>query len=267
MGAIFHSMERHDRSRVSVMGEFRGNQHVTVGEDSQWTEAKLVEAVEALTTELGRPPTTSDTVADGRFPGLTRLYRVIDDWPTLLRKAGVEPTTQQCRSQPTDRRASMCEDLRRVTADVSGSHLTTRQYDAHGAFATSSIKERFGSWTDACAAAGVESGRKHGHRCRGPRGEALSSLHEQAVAEALFAHDIVYETHPTVPDTNWVADFYLPSVDIWLEVDGYAPGTRPNADGFAEKLGYYASNDLAYAVVTTAADVRLVLREHGLFTG
>jgi len=246
------------------MCEFRGNQHVTVGEDDEWTEDQLVTAVQELETELGRPPTTRDADRDDRFPGLTRLYRTIDDWPSLLERAGVNPTPHQRRSQRTDRRIAMWADLRRVATVIDSDYLTTRQYDDRGEFATSSVKARFGSWADACAAAGIMCGKRHGVHCRGPRGAKLASVCEQTIAEILFNKSIEYDVHPSIPETNWAADFYIPQIELWLEVDGYTPGTRPNKRSFEKKLEHYSSSNLSYAVVATAEELRIALRSHGI---
>jgi hypothetical protein len=158
---------------------------------------------------------------------------------------------------------AMCDDLQRVAAEIAGDYLTTRQYDEYGEFATSSVKARFGSWADACAAAGILCGKRHGVHCRGPRGAKLASACEQTIAEILFDKSIEYDVHPSVPETNWTADFYLPQAELWLEVDGYTPGTRPNKRSFEKKLEHYSSNNLSHAVVATSEELRIALRSHG----
>lgn len=121
---------------------------------------------------------------------------------------------------------------------VETPHLTHRQYDDLGVYPTSVIKKQFGSWRDACNAAGVPAGEKHGTSCSGPKGEELASTQEERVAKALFEREIEYVPHPPIEDTEWIADFHLPEQDLWIEVDGYADSTRPNEDGFEDKISH-----------------------------
>lgn len=124
-----------------------------------------------------------------------------------------------------------------------------RQYDRHGEFTSSSVKERFGSWKEACADAGVSAGTRHGVACEGPNGERLDSRHERSVAVFLDDHGVSYEVHPPVGETGYRADFYLPDVDLWIEVDGYVAGDRPNRETFEAKLEYFRANGLGHVVV------------------
>lgn len=263
-GSSFPGLDfKYDRAAVSVssMGEFHGNQH-TENEYADYTRSDLIADVEALADDLERVPTTKDAEADDRLPCLQRMYRLIhEDWMTVLRDAGLEPTKHQRRSSGRDRREQMLGDLRRTNRETGGTELTLRQYDDYGEFASSSIKSRFGSWSDACEAAGIDSGTKHGSQCLGPNGELLDSWHEKVVAEFLDDCDIDYDVHPRVGDTGYFADFYVPSIGLWIEVDGYATGTRPNERNFSEKVTYFEANGMDYVVVQSTDELVAELRK------
>jgi hypothetical protein len=238
------------------MGEFHGNQH-TDSEYNEYEYEDLVEDVAALAEELGRSPTTEDASQADGLPSIATLYKIIkDDWVSTLRDAGVEPTKNQRRSLPIDRRERMLEDLRQTNRETEGDVLRLRQYDENGSFDGSSMKVRFGSWSEACTEAGIECGTRHGERCVGPNGNQLDSRHELAVARYLDEAGIEYETHVGVGSTRWTCDFYLPNQCLWVEVDGYVAGERPNERMFTQKLGYYAFRGMDFVVVKTPEELR-----------
>lgn len=190
------------------MGEFYGNQY-TESNYSDYEYEDLVEDVAALAEELGRPPTTEDANQADGLPSIATFYQILeDDWASTLRDAGIEPTKNQRRSVPTDRRERMLEDLRRTNRETEGDALRLRQYDDHGSFDGSSMKARFGSWSEACAEAGIECGTRHGIQCTGPQGNRLDSQHERLVAVFLDDCGIEYVVHPDVGDLGYEADFY-----------------------------------------------------------
>lgn len=243
------------------MGEFHGNQH-TETEYDDYAYEELVEAAEALAGELGRPPTTQDAAEDDRFPSIATIYRIVDSsWNDVLRDAGVTPSKLQTRSANRDRTGEILDDIRRMDRETTGEYLTMRQYDRDGAFASSSVKERFGSWKEACTEAGVPVGTRHGVACEGPNGERLDSRHERSVAVCLDDWGVSYEVHPPVGETGYHADFYLPDLELWVEVDGYIAGTRPNRETFEAKLAYFRTNDLDHVVVETSEELATEL-EH-----
>lgn len=242
------------------MGEFRGNQY-TENEYADYTYKQLVEDVRSLADELDRSPTTRDARDDETLPCLDRIYDLTDDWNAVLADAGLAETQTE-RYGPGER-SEMLSDLRRVDEEVGGDRLTTREYRRRGQYATSTIKEEFGSWRDACEAANITPGRRYGTSCTGPNGERLDSHHERSVARFLSDRGIDYEVHPTVPGTNWVCDFHLPGEDLWIEVDGFVTGDRPNADSFERKLSHYDENGMSHLVVENGKDLEEKLLEQG----
>ncbi len=234
---------------------FHGNQHTA----PKYTYQDIVDAAETLGDELGRPPTTSEFDDDDRFPSLGTIYQHSDDgWLGVLRDAGLEET--QVRGYGPKKKPRMCNDLVGASIIVETPYLTHRQYDNLGVYPTSVVKEYFGSWSEACDAAGVQAGKKHGTVCEGPNGERLESHHEKRVAVALSEHDIEYIPHPSISNTDWVADFYLPKIDLWVEVDGYVAGTRPNASGFAAKVEHLETTGEDFLIVDSDEELLAALK-------
>lgn len=237
------------------MGSFHGNQY-TDGEYDEYDYVDLVADVRALGEDLGRSPTTRDARDDDTLPCLDRIYDLADDWNDVLTDAGLEPT--QVETYGDDERLVMLSDLRTTDDHVDGP-LTTREYRRCGEYATSTVKKTFGSWREACEAAGVEPGERYGETCVGPSGELLESRHEQAVARFLADAGIDYEVHPDVPDTNLTCDFYLPAPNLWVEVDGFYPGQRPNEHTFERKLDLYEERGMDFVVVDGADELEAKL--------
>ncbi|WP_227133271.1 homing endonuclease associated repeat-containing protein [Halorubellus salinus] len=239
------------------MGEFYGNQHTGATDDGDY--ADLREAVLAYAAENGEAPTTEEAANDDRFPSLNTIYKRLDrGWNDLLEDVGLE------RGQPEaygpEETAEMLQDLRAVQQAVESDHLTSRQYAERGAYGDDTIKERFGSWREACERADVDAGKRYGVSCEGPQGATLDSRLELAVATALHERDVVYEVHPEVPETNWTSDLYLPEVDLWVEVNGFAAGERPNEADFERKLDHYEREGLDCVVVEGAKELVTEIR-------
>lgn len=246
------------------MGDFHGNQHV--GPDGEtapsWEYENLRDGVISYTEEHGEPPTTDDAATDDRFPCLATIYKILDGgWNELLADAGLEQG--QARKYGPEERASMLQDLRAVLNSVESSYLTTRQYERHGEYGKTTIKGTFGSWSDACERANVDAGEKYGIACEGPQGATLDSLQELRVAQCLHEHGLDYEAHPRVGESSWISDFYVPGYDLWVEVNGFADGERPNAEDFELKLDYYDQQRLECIVVETPEEFSDALERRG----
>lgn len=237
---------------------FHGNQHSESFQE--WSHQRLVDSAEELALELNRSPTTEEAVEDDRFPCLATIYKYADGgWLSVLEDADLERT--QVRGYGSDERPRMCRDLYGAYLLVDSPSLTHRQYDTVGRYPTSVVKEHFGSWRAACDAAGIPSGQKHGEQCEGPQGERLESRLEQATAEIFFERDVEYVPHPEIEGTAWIADFYLPAYVLWVEVDGYGAGTRPNKRGFARKLRHLEETTEDFLIVESTDDVVEALQD------
>lgn len=242
------------------MSKFYGNQHVDPDRDSY---EELLEKIETLAAELDRPPTTEDATNDDRFPSIATLYRILDvEWMQALRDAGVEPGPKQVSTYTEKDRKRMVEDLRRAAKQTPGETLTTREYDEVGEYTSGTIKDQLGSWSNACETSGITPGSRYGKSCVGPNGNTLDSYHELRAATILDQLDLQYETHPPVPESDWVADFYVPSTDLWIEVDGFLNGDRPNEHSFKSKLEHYSTVGLNHLVVRSDESIRDQLKRH-----
>lgn len=244
------------------MGEFHGNQH-TENLEEDYSYDDLVSDVESLAVRLDKTPTTREAMEDDTLPCLDRIYDVAPgSWQTVLNDAGVGKT--QVEQYGPEEKPGMIRDIRSAYNELSGQVLTTRDYDEAGSYPTSVVKDYFGSWSEACQAAGIDPGTKHGTRCTGPEGEKLDSKLELYVAQFLYENQVEYVVHPPIPDAEWVGDFFLPENELWLEVNGYSDGDRPNITAFEEKLEHYQEHGLVFKVITSVEELKHRLLEHGI---
>jgi hypothetical protein len=204
--------------------------------------------------QYGEPPTTEEAANDDRFPSIATIYKILDgSWNDLLADAGFE--RGHVGEYGPEEEAKMLQDIRSVLHSVDSDYLTSRQYAKYGEYADDTIKQTFGSWSSACEKANIDAGEKYGICCEGPNGEILDSLQELKVAHALNDRDIEYLVHPQLEETDWRGDFYLPECDLWVEVNGFADGERPNAEDFRRKLEYYETQEMDCIVVETPNDM------------
>lgn len=244
------------------MGEFHGNQHTEI-EYGSYDYEDLIDDVRSLAIELDTTPTTRDAMKDDALPCLDRIYDVAPgSWQDVLEDAAVGNT--QVEQYGPKEKTEMVRDVRRAFTNSRTRVLTTREYDEIGSYPTSVIKSYFGSWSDACQAAGVEPGAKHGTRCGGPLGEVLDSRLELTIAQTLYEKQIEYVVHPRVPETAWTGDFLLPEEDLWIEVNGYQAGDRPNKATFEKKIQHYRDQRMAFEVVSSSEELEHRLRDWGI---
>lgn len=84
------------------------------------------------------------------------------------------------------------------------------------------VKERFGSWNNAIKAAGFEPNLQNGF---GVNTFGLDGHLYRSQAEAYFVDNYLFEKHiyeiePKYPESNWRYDWYLPDLDLYIELAG-----------------------------------------------
>jgi len=110
----------------------------------------LLAELHRLTAELGRPPKSSEMDAEGNY--WTSTYRnEFGRWSRALEAAGYE-ARRPTQGTPVE---DLLEELHRL-AEKYGGRPTTRQMDESGKFAYSVYQRRFGSWSRALQAAGLD---------------------------------------------------------------------------------------------------------------
>lgn len=230
------------KSDDSDRSEYHGNQH-TSSNTADMSDEDIVDEVVELAHSLGETPTMRQATSCDNIPSGGTLTRRFGSWNNLLEKA--ELKINQVEKYNSEDREDMLDNIRKCFSKTNG-YLTVREYISVGDYSHDTIKNTFGSWTEALDEAGVSSGSKHGHSVKCECGETLDSMNEKVVGDILHSMSVNHHVHSKVPESNFKTDFYLPDQDVWIEVDGYEEGERPNSERYKDKLEHYSDNELTY---------------------
>lgn len=220
--------------------EFHGNQHT---QESKVDEEDVIDRVKEIAEEKGETPVMRDIINEQNMPSAGGLSSMFGSWNDLLAQAGFDPNKKSKYTE--EDKELMLEDLRRCYSETDG-NLTVRRYIEIGEYGHNTVKEKFGSWSKATKEAGIQSGTKHGEQVQCQCGQVLDSVNEKVVGDILHQLSIEHVAHKCIPETNYKTDFYLPSINLWIEVDGYKNSERPNREGYDKKIGHYESNRMNY---------------------
>jgi hypothetical protein len=114
--------------------------------------AAMLEVLAAVADDLGHTPTTEDLDAYPRAPSHASYGNWFGSYNDALRAANLEVTRTSHGRDATD--AELLEHLRALTDELG--HPPSSQYmDQHGRYSATLYKTRWGSWSDALAAADV----------------------------------------------------------------------------------------------------------------
>jgi hypothetical protein len=208
-----------------------------------WSKEDIKDGVKNLYIEIGEVPTMRDATNHDELPSSATITNKFGTWNNLLEEIGLEKN--QVEKYTDEDKEDMLNDIRRC-ADEINSNLTTREYINIGSFGHNAIKNMFGSWGEALEEAGVKSGQKHGSTTQCKCGETLDSVNEKIVGDILHQFSINHEVHKSLPQSDYISDFYLPSISIWIEVNGYEKSERPNQEQYNQKLNHYELLGLEY---------------------
>jgi hypothetical protein len=211
---------------------------------ARWTKDKILKEVKKLNDELEGKPTMRDAMESDNLPSAGTLNKKFNGWNNLLEEAeiGSHHTLELSEDE-------IIQDLQKCYSDVEG-YLTSREYINIGQYSHSAVKRKFGSWKEAAEAAGIKSGSKHGEVVECQCGCKLDSMKEKVVGDLLHDLSIQHEIHKDIPESDFITDFFIPRADVWLEVDGYKEGERPERSKFDDKLDHYDDLGIDYIVLS-----------------
>jgi len=207
-------------------------------QDYRLDKVTLLEELVRLARELGRVPSGTDMDEQGQFSSAPyrRHWR---DWQAALSAAGME--RDRPRDGPSER--DLIDHLRDVGnyKNQPGRIARLSKRDLpDGGFAYSTYRERFGSWQDSLAAAGLPF-PEHGY----DRQQVIDEIN--AVAEAVGKSPDGSGVAPTFDEFLEHGDISISPVrrefDTWNDAVAEA-GYTPNEGGRPEGLYEYSSGQL-----------------------
>lgn len=105
--------------------------------DGRITDEALEAELQRLTDDLGKPPTSSDIGANGRFSAVTYIQRY-GSWAEALDAVGLEEPSIGLSED------ALCAELQRL-ADELGRRPSTNEMEKRGAYSATTYRKRFGS--------------------------------------------------------------------------------------------------------------------------
>lgn len=232
----------------------------------RYTDSEIKDGIVELSKELGRTPTIREAIDCDYLPSAGTLNSLFGSWNNLLGEVHL-PINQE---EKVEDKNDVLSDIKKASEQNDG-YLTVRKYIKLGNYNHNVVKRLFDSWTDAMKQAGVSPGSTHGIKCECQCGATLDSISEKEVGDVLHELDLEHEVHKSVPNSDWVTDFYVSSIDLWIEVDGYYADSRPNNSRFEDKLNHYNSLGLDCIVIDdpleAMSSIRGSLAKSGKATG
>lgn len=114
-------------------------------------------------------------------------------------------------------------------------------------------------------------GRKGGFGKKGLTfsGTRYESSLEKACFEFLESSKIEFIPHPDIPNTSKISDVYIPTIDLWIELDGInrekkKKWLQKEYENWCEKLRLYEIQNLKYQVVHSIADFESLIQGYGI---
>lgn len=117
-------------------------------------EEELLAELRRIGAELEKTPSTQDMTNQGGYGSTTYINR-FGSWTAALEAAGFEPHADR-QHRSTDELLAGIQQL----AEKLGHPPTSREMDEQGAYSRVVYRNRFGSWNEALAAAGLDQRTK-----------------------------------------------------------------------------------------------------------
>ncbi|WP_232700840.1 homing endonuclease associated repeat-containing protein [Halobacterium wangiae] len=117
------------------------------------SEDDLLEEIDRLAAEYGRPPTLQELRDHGEY-GASTYYTYFGSWQDALEAAGYEPRPPQTAATKQE----LLEELQRLANEI-GHPPSVSEMNVEGVYWASTYKNHFDSWANALEAAGLDSTR------------------------------------------------------------------------------------------------------------
>lgn len=175
----------------------------------------------------------------------SEIYRLFNSWSQFLECCGIEtgiPSTHKLKplyERPVREKHTPAQTLGARWNRINTSLALRQLYRKQGRIAVAdcygrddvpsprTINKLFGSWTQACEDSGLPT--QHTSPGRGKPtyasdGRLYRSAFEAEFVDAFLAGKWAYEYEPAYPCGQWLYDFYVPQLELYIELDG---GLRP----------------------------------------
>jgi len=198
---------------------------------------KILELIQLYYEEYNKIPTTKDFDSNPEYPHSTTINNYFDSWNQAIEKAGFTTYTKKENVYTDSELLKYIKDFYTKEGRVPNNRdfINNPQYPS-----CTTIVIRFGSWNKAIIAAELSPNVG----CYGIQTVGLDKHTYRSAAEAYFCNKYLYNIYeyiiePTYPKPydKKKYDWYIPSLDLYIELDG---GLRPLVTNYKKVI----NNDL-----------------------
>ena len=186
-----------------------------------YADEELLDAIRDLADELGETPTMNDIDAAQGYPSAVACYERFGSWNAALLEAGLEPSHNKIEHTEDE----LLNAIRSLAKDLGRTPSSNDMNDAEGTPHTSTYQGRFGSWSQAVEAAGLNPYSPGEPKLPSSMdGTPIDTYERGSVGEAIVATEISFKhegdhirlTFPkrmTVTGVYFIAESAIGAVD------------------------------------------------------
>ena len=192
-----------------------------------YTKKSIIESIQKFYANKDVKPRTRDFVGNPDYPSRDTIVRYFGSFNAAIIEAGLFHRKTPNTNYAHQTKAGIILAIQKYYSSHN-KVPTTRDFENNKDYPVpSTVKNLFGSWNTAIAAAGFNPISQNGH---GTCTQGLDGHLYRSRAEAYFADTYLHDKYEYViepkypePYNKWY-DWYVPSLDIYIELDG---GIRP----------------------------------------
>ena len=193
---------------------------------SKWSKELIIIAIQDFYSKYNRSPKAKDFTNNSSYPAYRTVFNYFDSWNSALIAAGLPINRNQKKPKYWTR-----EEIIITIQNFHNIHKRlpkTRDFVGSDFPSNYVIINHFDSWNNAIMAAGFEPNLSNilGIATYSIDGNLYRSKAEAYFVDKFLFSKYEYEIEPKYPPPyNKYYDWYIPSLNLYIELDG---GLRPN---------------------------------------
>lgn len=120
------------------------------GRSNSISNEELLDDILRVKRKISKTPTVSEYSVHGEYSHAT-VKNNFESWNTAMEKAGLEPNTQNSKVPKKE----ILDDIFELSKIIEKTP-TQREYNKHGEYSVTTVRERFGTWNDAVRQCGLQ---------------------------------------------------------------------------------------------------------------
>ena len=190
-------------------------------EPNQWNKEKCIQAIQQFYKENNRIPKTID-FSNNKYPSYRTVIRYFGSWNKAIETAGFEPN--KLSKYPQSRNCNKGTIIKSIQQFYKENNRIPKTIDFinNKYIGYSTVIKYFNSWNKAIEAAGFKPNIKniYGIYTKANDGIIYRSRYEAKFVNKFLFNKYKYIIEPKYPNSNKRYDWYLPELNLYIELDG-----------------------------------------------